>query len=124
MTRYRITRYDASTVECRVFEEGIAASYELRHIPLHSPTGFNCGYAGSGPADLALALLTHFFKEDPEMVYEKARNKIGNESRALDMHQRFKQDVMPLIQIGDGETYFLTDEHIRHWLNDGLYSVA
>lgn len=29
---------------------------ELRHFERHSPDGFEWGYAGSGPADLALAL--------------------------------------------------------------------
>lgn len=29
-----------------------------RHIKRHSPTGMNWGYYGSGPADLALSLLT------------------------------------------------------------------
>lgn len=30
----------------------------LPHIVRHSPTGFNCGYDGNGPRDLALSLLT------------------------------------------------------------------
>lgn len=29
----------------------------LAHYVKHSPTGFECGYAGSGPADLARCLL-------------------------------------------------------------------
>jgi len=38
----------------------IKASYRLRHIERHSPDGFNWGYGGSGPADLALSILTDF----------------------------------------------------------------
>ena len=30
----------------------------LRHAIRHSPTGLSWGYAGSGPADLALSVLT------------------------------------------------------------------
>jgi len=30
----------------------------LKHIVRHSPTGFQWGYGGSGPADLALSILT------------------------------------------------------------------
>lgn len=30
----------------------------LRHVVKHSPSGYTWGYAGSGPADLALSLLT------------------------------------------------------------------
>jgi len=29
----------------------------LKHIVEHSPTGFQWGYGGSGPADLALSIL-------------------------------------------------------------------
>lgn len=31
----------------------------------HSPNGFNWGYGGSGPAQLALALLAHHFAHHP-----------------------------------------------------------
>lgn len=33
------------------------ATRPLHHVVRHSPTGFNYGYAGSGPADLALSIL-------------------------------------------------------------------
>lgn len=32
--------------------------YSLRHVVRHSPTGLEFGYGGSGPADLALSILT------------------------------------------------------------------
>ena len=41
----------------------------------HSPTGFEWGYAGSGPAQLALAILADHCKDD---------------AKALNFHQRFK----------------------------------
>ena len=41
----------------------------------HSPDGFECGYAGSGPAQLALAILLAAGVE---------------EARAVRLHQRFK----------------------------------
>ncbi len=34
----------------------------LAHIERHSPDGFEWGYAGSGPADLALSILTYALK--------------------------------------------------------------
>lgn len=39
----------------------------------HSPTGFNFGYGGSGPAQLALAILWDFFDGDeyPERLYQE-----------------------------------------------------
>jgi hypothetical protein len=38
------------------------------HIVHHSPTGMEFGYAGSGPADLALSLLTFHLQADPVRV--------------------------------------------------------
>jgi Family of unknown function (DUF6166) len=53
----------------------------VRHLPLrldldnHSPTGFEWGYGGSGPAQLALALLA---------------DALGNDAMAGVLHQPFK----------------------------------
>lgn len=44
----------------------------LKHIVRHSPTGFEWGYGGSGPADLALSILTNAFgKAIAEKYYQK-----------------------------------------------------
>jgi hypothetical protein len=45
----------------------------------HSPTGFEWGYCGSGPAQLALAVLADHLAEDRQ---------------ALDIYQRFKWVVV------------------------------
>ena len=45
----------------------------------HSPTGFEWGYCGSGPAQLALALLA---------------DHCGDDERALNFYQRFKWAVV------------------------------
>jgi hypothetical protein len=37
---------------------------ELPHVQKHSPTGFEWGYGGSGPADLALAILAYHLEMD------------------------------------------------------------
>jgi hypothetical protein len=37
----------------------------LPHIVWHSPTGFEMGYGGSGPADLALSILADHLGEQP-----------------------------------------------------------
>lgn len=66
----------------------------------HSPTGFAWGYHGSGPAQLALALLCHVF---PDRV-------------ALAYHQDFKNDV---IARRDGE-WDITEAEIRDWMRRHL----
>ncbi len=45
----------------------------------HSPNGFEWGYGGSGPAQLALALLA---------------NHLADDRQALDIYQRFKWAVI------------------------------
>lgn len=45
----------------------------------HSPTGFEWGYCGSGPAQLALALLA---------------DHLGDDEEALNLYQRFKWAVI------------------------------
>jgi hypothetical protein len=61
----------------------------------HSPTGFEWGFAGSGPAQLALALLA---------------DALGDDARALRLHQQFK--FRYIAQFKDGH-WMLTDGHIR-----------
>jgi hypothetical protein len=41
-----------------VIESPPATYRPLPHLIRHSPNGFNCGYNGNGPRDLALSLLT------------------------------------------------------------------
>lgn len=49
---------------------------ELRN---HSPTGFEWGYGGSGPAQLALAILADY---------------LGDDTAALERYQRYKEVVV------------------------------
>lgn len=55
-----------------IYPDGLKPNYLLPHIERHSPDGFNWGYAGSGPADLALSILTDFAGKDlAEKFYQK-----------------------------------------------------
>jgi hypothetical protein len=72
---------------------------EMHPLPLrldlanHSPTGFEWGYAGSGPAQLALALLA---------------DATGCDATALALHQVFKFKVItPLKQLWE-----MTDDDV------------
>jgi hypothetical protein len=67
---------------CRVWcqDEGKEAALPLRlDLWNHSPTGLEWGYSGSGPAQLALALLAH---------------ALGDDERAVRLHQAFKARVV------------------------------
>ena len=67
--------------------EGHAVIVTVNNRPLnprldlwnHSPTGFEWGYGGSGPAQLALALLADHLRDD---------------AQALNLYQRFKWAVI------------------------------
>jgi hypothetical protein len=58
---------------------------DRRRLPLrldldnHSPTGFEWGYGGSGPAQLALALIA---------------DATGDDELAIKLHQQFKRKVV------------------------------
>jgi len=64
----------------------------------HSPTGFEWGYGGSGPAQLALAILADF---------------LGNDHLALKLYQFFKNDVITKLPY---EGWILEEDEIRRWI--------
>ena len=63
----------------------------------HSPDGFAWGYAGSGPAQLALAILLEFTTEQD----------------ALTKYQQFKWDVIAPLPMAD---FTLPSQTITNWL--------
>lgn len=65
----------------------------------HSPTGFEWGYHGSGPAQLSLALLL---------------DATGDEARALAHYQEFKRDVVSDLKYN---RWAMTREEILSWLS-------
>src|SRR5258706_15369756 len=65
----------------------------------HSPTGFEWGYHGSGPAQLALALLA---------------DHLGNDQEAVRLHQDFKRAVVAGL---DRRHWTLTSDQIQHVVN-------
>jgi hypothetical protein len=69
-------RREADTVTVTVNRRPLDPRFDLRN---HSPSGFEWGYNGSGPAQLALALLSDF---------------LGSGEEALDLYQDFKRVVV------------------------------
>jgi len=64
----------------------------------HSPTGFEWGYAGSGPAQLALAILA---------------DHCGKTDEALNLYQRFKWSVIAELPFRE---WILTSDDIERAL--------
>ncbi len=96
------TRGEASVFVQNVVDDEPADSRPLTHIPYHSPDGFEWGYAGSGPADLALAILADYFEEPPEFVLAALRSMWTPRSKAAALHQSFKEQ-------------FVATEHRDEW---------
>ena len=66
----------------------------------HSPDGFEWGYCGSGPAQLALATLL----------------ELTDEKIALKLHQDFKNDF--LAQLVQGKNFRIRIVDIYQWLDE------
>lgn len=75
MKRYQGTR-SGGAAKVKVDGRALDPQLGLRN---HSPTGFEWGYAGSGPAQLALAVLA---------------DHLGDAESALDLYQEFKFAVV------------------------------
>jgi hypothetical protein len=82
--------------EVKVIEErGLDPRFDLRR---HSPDGFEWGYCGSGPAQLALALLC---------------DATGNDELAKDLYQRYK---FKFVAGWVGDTFLTSDVEIMRWV--------
>ena len=97
MAKYKGGRFQPSG-QVHVFQDDnyLQLAPSLR-VWNHSPTGFEWGYGGSGPAQLALALLMCETNHD-EAVYR---------------HQAFKWEVVAMFA---KDTWHLTSDDIQLWL--------
>ena len=78
-------------------DDGGGAVLMGQPLVYHSPTGYEWGYYGSGPADLALNILERFV-EPPE---------------AWRLHQAFKAEVVATVPQDGGA---ISAEFVREWL--------
>ena len=89
----------------------------LAHCKLHSPTGFEVGYGGSGPADTAASILADYFDEKARAVERAWRGRSnGRPAFSIQLHQGFKADLIAGIQLEPGEVHILEESTITAWL--------
>src|SRR3990167_7995575 len=113
------TRPDGETTVTRLLM--VAGPAEpLRHVVWHSPTGFEWGYHGSGPADLALSILADHFGE----------RQTPTEARAFDAercpqaaryHQAFKREIIaelpgPTVVVAPEFAWTLESTAVDAWI--------
>ena len=89
----------------------------LGHCKLHSPTGFEVGYGGSGPADTAASILADYFEENPRAAERAWRGRSnGDPSIAIKLHQFFNFEVISGVRLEAGAVYTLDESQITDWL--------
>jgi len=74
----------------------VPTTKNLEHRVFHSPDGFNWGYGGSGPADLARSILWDYLGRKPEAF----------------LYQEFKRDFVSKW----GNEWFITNKEIKQWI--------
>jgi Family of unknown function (DUF6166) len=86
----------------------------------HSPDGFEYGYTGSGPAQLALAIVADHLKHNPQDVqYAIKIARLDDaipestDKLALRCHQAFKFAVIASLK---GDSWQLTSEQVSTYL--------
>lgn len=106
---YRHFTSDAPYIDDIVLTRSPDGRAVVRGVPhayvVHSPTGFEWGYCGSGPADLALNILC-LVVEPPE---------------AWRLHQRFKEDMIATMPRDGGiiRAVDVRDWVLQQWSNVG-----
>lgn len=96
-----IERNLGGDIDCYIdgYQVKLGPSLKVRD---HSPTGFNVGYGGSGPAQLALAILMEFVPA----------------SIASDFHQKFKWEYVAKWQ--SGQTYRID---VKAWVEEKIKEI-
>lgn len=100
MDKIRLIRSDRGPHLAYINGERITADASQR-IMNHSPDGFEWGYGGSGPSQLALAILYHVTQ---------------NKNTSLMLYHRFKEEFIATVS-GDDEEITVD---IREWVKKGL----
>lgn len=103
---YSIVRKPDQNVVCNVVEG--AKQNPVLPIGWHG-SEFNFGYGGSGPAELALAILTDYFDENLNAATVYAKR-----SKAWDLHQDFKWAFLAG-SVADKEDFTIEEKQISEF---------
>jgi hypothetical protein len=88
----------------------------------HSPNGFEWGYEGSGPAQLALAILADHLEGRSELLGVPRPTKEDSKAfagrLALRLHQSFKHQVIAHLE--QGELFVLHESDVATYVQTAL----
>ena len=100
-------------VTCWRAPDGTArSSIPQRHVH-YAPMGFDWGFGGSGPADLALNVLALFLPLTPDATGVALRDGSSVSEAAWALHQQFKYDLIATLPRAGGS---ISAETIRGWI--------
>ena len=100
-------------VTCWRAPDGTArSSIPQRHVH-YAPRGFDWGFGGSGPADLALNVLALFLPLAPEATSVTLRDGSSISEAAWALHQEFKYDLIATLPRSGGD---ISVQTIRAWI--------
>lgn len=108
---YVIRRAESGHPVTCTWDDGSGVEELVPHIPVHSPTGFETGYAGSGPADLALAICAHYLGVRPREAME---GNIEPAQQAWMAHQAAKETLLVSLHLGPGESHRIPVLAVAH----------
>lgn len=112
-----MTPTDATFITGQRAEDGralawIDGDFPLPHVVHHSPTGFEWSYGGSGPADLALSILSYVIGDEQETVEIFDGGRVG--CLAWLLHQQFKWDFVATWPREGG--WAISVGEVRRWI--------
>jgi len=92
-------------VECKITLEDGSVKF-LTNLGYHSPDGFQIGYGGSGPADLAYSVLMDFMLRSKKCETKNVAGKVEF------LHQLFKTSFVETSK----ELFQIDSDCINEWL--------
>ena len=95
-----------------VFEDG--SSEPLASAAKHSPDGFQIGYGGSGPSELAYSLLIDYY------IRSKSYGLMDNIKKAEKYYQQFKNDFV----VEATEHFEIDNNSVGLWLEVQEYETV
>ena len=97
----------------RTSDGAARSSIPQQHVH-YAPTGFDWGFGGSGPADLALNVLARFLPLAPDATGVALRDGSSVSEAAWALHEEFKYDLIATLPRSGGHIIAKT---ISAWIN-------
>ena len=118
MKTYEVLRTFSGEIGVLIHDEGTDAARILEHCVLHSPTGMETGFGGSGPADLAASILADHLQVGRRVLEDAWQGNASDAkaSRVIHLYQTFKFDFIAPRKLEPGKSYEIEAIDIERWI--------